>query len=249
MIRPEQHGFRRHHECLQQIYTLMEACNYRKNKTNKHSWLLFIDFKKAYDSVWQDGLFYKLAEIGVGGNILKFIRSAYRQQTSVVRTRHGPTRSFKIGKGVKQGCILSPLLFSIFINDLLRNPCWKGICTDYIDKLIGLLYADDVVITANSYKDLLAAADHVTRWCKNWKMNIGPSKCAIMKIGHATLASAYKQEHPFHTRMKPLRIQNNKISYSNHYRYLGYHLSHDLSHNLHMKILKDEIAKTSRENL
>ena len=62
------------------------------------------------------------------------------------------------------------------------NPAWDGIATNYLDHLYGLLYADDVVLCAKSYKQLQKAADHVTTWCTNWKMSIGASKCAVMKI-------------------------------------------------------------------
>jgi len=82
IIHPSQHGFRAKHECLQQILTLQELCQRRK-WLKKQTWLLFIDFEKAYDSIWYDGLWYKLARCGVGGKMLKFIRKIYSKQTGL----------------------------------------------------------------------------------------------------------------------------------------------------------------------
>lgn len=116
VIIPEQHGFRSKHECLQQILHLYDTCKWRKDKQDV-TWVAFLDFRKAYDSVWRDGLWWKLAISGVGGKILKLIQNAYKLQTARARTPAGLSRKFLTTLGVRQGCVLSPLLFTIFIND------------------------------------------------------------------------------------------------------------------------------------
>ena len=77
-----------------------------------------MDFKKAFDSVWHDVLFYGLLDYGIGGNIYKLIKSLYSKSFCAVRLNRSKTDSFSYGRGVRQGCILSQLLFNLFINEL-----------------------------------------------------------------------------------------------------------------------------------
>ena len=78
----------------------------------------FVDFRKAFDSVWHDGLLYKILQINVGGNFYKLIKSLYSNSICSIKIGNHQTRSFQYARGVRQGCILSPLLFNLFINDL-----------------------------------------------------------------------------------------------------------------------------------
>ena len=81
-------------------------------------YVCFVDFRKAFDSVWHDGLLYKLLKINIGGNFYNVINSLYSNSTSFVKIGNSQTRSFQYARGVRQGCILSPLLFNLYVNDL-----------------------------------------------------------------------------------------------------------------------------------
>ena len=78
----------------------------------------FVDFRKAFDSVWHDGLLYKLSKINVQGKFYSLIKSLYSKSTCSVRIRINRTRSFQYARGVRRGCILSSLLFNLYLNDL-----------------------------------------------------------------------------------------------------------------------------------
>ena len=78
----------------------------------------FVDFRKAFDSVWHHGLFYKLLQINVRGNFYDLIKNLYYNSTGSVRIGDYQTQCFQYARGVHQGCILSPLLFNLYINDL-----------------------------------------------------------------------------------------------------------------------------------
>ena len=69
------------------------------------------------DSVWHDGLLYKLLQINVGGNFYDLIKNLYYNSTGSVRIGDSQTQPFQCARGVRQGCILSPLLFNPYIND------------------------------------------------------------------------------------------------------------------------------------
>ena len=239
LISPFQHGFRKKHECLQQISSLLNITHSRKLARNfgkkLQTWIAFIDFEKAYDSVWHDGLFFAMAKFGIGGAALRFIRALYSVQSARVATDVGLTDHFSIRKGVRQGCVLSPFLFNIYINSLLENPSWNPVkIFGSKIKFHGLLYADDVAILAPSKIQLTRALDHISRWCDFWKMKINASKCGIMHIGH---------RFPSRTEQKFLPIGEHMIPCVNKYKYLGYTITYNLQHTQHIHKLKKDMNK------
>ena len=78
----------------------------------------FVDLKKAYDSVWNKGLFAELIKKDINGNFLTLIRNIYFKTKCAVKVNGRRTEFFDYTKGVRQGCPLSPILFNIYINDL-----------------------------------------------------------------------------------------------------------------------------------
>ena len=83
----------------------------------------FLDIQKAYDTVWHDGLWYKLWDMGVKGRMWHVIKKMYNNMSSgsAVLLEGEKSDSFNVEQGVAQGCSLSPILFSVFINDLLKE--------------------------------------------------------------------------------------------------------------------------------
>ena len=82
----------------------------------------FIDYAKAFDSVDHNQLWKILKEMGIPDHLTCLLRNLYAGQGATVRTGHGATDWFPIGKGVRQGCILSPCLFNLYAEYIMRNP-------------------------------------------------------------------------------------------------------------------------------
>ena len=80
--------------------------------------LVILDFTKAFVSVWYDGLLFKLLQINVGGCFFNLIKSLYSHSACSIKIGQNQTGPFPYVRGVRQGCILSPLLFNLFINDI-----------------------------------------------------------------------------------------------------------------------------------
>ena len=82
----------------------------------------FIDYAKAFDCVDHNKLWNILKEMGIPDQLTCLLRNLYTGQEATVRTGHGTTDWFQIGKGVRQGCILSPCLFNFYAEYIMRNP-------------------------------------------------------------------------------------------------------------------------------
>ena len=85
----------------------------------------FIDYAKAFDYVNHNKLWKILQEMGIPDHLTCLLRNLYAGQEATVRTGHGTTDWFQIGKGVCQGCLLSPYLFNLYVEYIMRNTCWK----------------------------------------------------------------------------------------------------------------------------
>ena len=81
----------------------------------KNLYFCFIDYAKAYDCVDHNKLWKILKGLGIPDHLACLLRNLYARQESRVRTEHGTTNWLKIGKGVSQGCILSPCLFNLYV--------------------------------------------------------------------------------------------------------------------------------------
>ena len=151
-------GFRKGYQTTDHIFTLFTLIDHYVNKEKEKLFLCFVDFKKAFDKVDHSFLWKKLLAYGISGKFMTLIRSMYGQVKSYVRSKYGITNFLKFTKGVRQGCLLTPLLFALFLNDLedyLKVNCASGI--DLWDiKICSLLYADDLILISNSEEDLKA---------------------------------------------------------------------------------------------
>ena len=83
--------------------------------------MIFIDYAKAFGYVDHNKLWKILKDMGIPGHLICLLRNLYAGQEATVRTGHGTTDCFQIGKGVRQGCILSPCLFNLYAEYIIRN--------------------------------------------------------------------------------------------------------------------------------
>ena len=138
----------------------------------KNIYFCFIDYAKAFDCVEHNELWKILKEMGIPVHLTCLLRNLYAGQEAAVRTGHGTTDWFQIGKGVRQGCILSPCLVNFYAEYIMRNagleeaPAGIKIAGRNINHL---RYADDTTLMAESEEELKAS------W---WKWKRGVKKLA-----------------------------------------------------------------------
>ena len=106
----------------QEIKLLTSAGSSKKQESSiKYIYFCFIDYAKAFDCVDHNKLLKILKEIGIPDHLTRLLRNLYAGQEATVRTGHGITDLFQIGKGVRQGCILSPCSFNLYAEYIMRN--------------------------------------------------------------------------------------------------------------------------------
>ena len=140
---------------IDQIYGLKEVIQGRRKK-RQNTYCCFLGIKKAYDTVFREGLWRRLREVGIVGRMWRALKNIYVKVESSVVVNEQRTDWFELKTGVRQGCILSPTLFAIFIDGLatLVKQCTKGAKLGGPLELHILLFADDIVLVADKIQDL-----------------------------------------------------------------------------------------------
>ncbi|XP_063613942.1 uncharacterized protein LOC134787155 [Penaeus indicus] len=159
-IAEEQVGFKRGTGTRNQILNLKMIIE----KNREHSedlYLCFIDYTKAFDLVIHEELWNNMRNMGFPEHIILLLKAMYDEQKAAVRANYGLTDWFEIDQGVRQGCILSPHLFNLYSENVMRNALEGFIGNDTIGgrTMTNLRYADDVVLITNSLSKL---QDHFT---------------------------------------------------------------------------------------
>ena len=128
---------------------------WKKQEFQKNIYFCFIDYAKAFDCVDHSKLWKILKEMGIPEHLTCLLRNLYAGQGATVRGGHGTTDWFQIGKGVCQGCILSPCLFNSYAAYIMRNTGLEE--TQAGIKIAGrnnnLSYADDTTLMAESEEE------------------------------------------------------------------------------------------------
>ena len=117
----------------------------------KNIYFCFIDYAKAFDCVDHNKLWKILKELEIPDHLTCLLRNRYSGQEATVRTGHGTTDWLKIGKGVCQSCILSPCLFNLYAEYIMRNA---GLEETHWRNINNLRYADDTTLIAESEEEL-----------------------------------------------------------------------------------------------
>jgi hypothetical protein len=140
--------------------------------------VIYTDFQKAFDSVPHRRLLLKIKSYGIDKNILKWIESFLTGRRQRVKIKGTVSSWSKVISGVPQGSVLGPILFVMYINDIVDKLC----CGAY-------LYADDMKIynriqNVDDRIDLQRDVDTVVKWTEDWLLKLNIAKCKILTIGN-----------------------------------------------------------------
>ena len=184
LINENQTGFRKNYSTLDHIFLLKNLIDLCVKNDNQKLYCAFIDYKKAFDTVWRSALWHKMVKSGITGKLYNVIVNMYSNIKSCISHNGTLSDYFVSLNGVRQGENLSPFLFALFINDiegfLTQNGCdpiqVTGADIHTYLKLLVIMYADDTVLFANTKENLQKCLNGLKLYCDKWKLQINADK-------------------------------------------------------------------------
>ncbi|MDA8010637.1 MAG: reverse transcriptase family protein, partial [Alphaproteobacteria bacterium] len=178
-----QGGFRKGRSCTDQLFTIRQLSEKMIEK-NKKMVVACVDLEKAYDRVGRDKLWKVLEEYGVKGRLLRAIRSLYKKSEGCVRVKDELSSWFPITQGVRQGCVMSPWLFNVFMDKIVREGMenFVGGVKMSTTEVGVVLFADDVMLLTERKEDMEANLRELKKAMSNWGMKIHWGKTKVMMV-------------------------------------------------------------------
>jgi len=180
-IAPEQAGFRPKRGMRDQTTNLRIILE-KARERNQPLYLCFIDYTKAFDMVRHDQLWLTMLDMGFPPHLVQLLRNLYKQQQAAIRAANTMSSWFCVRKGVRQGCNISPCLFDILAEQVMRKAL-HGFAGGFRigGKVISnQRYADDIVLLATSPEELQELVSRVERAAKEYSMLINAAKTKVM---------------------------------------------------------------------
>ena len=233
-ISPNQAGFRRGHPTVDQLTRITQTIFDGFERQKHHRAILVLDYAQAYDRVWRNGLFAKMARIGIPGCATRWVRALLRDRRARVRWGETHSRWRVFQEGLPQGSVLAPLLWLIYCNDTDENI--------KTEPTIVSMFADDVAILCSApslqecAEKIQPSLDEVEKWVKRWKVQPSTSKCVM-----TTFSLDPKETQG---KVKPtVRFFGEPLKYEEHPTFLGLKLDGQLTFSAHVEATKEKMNK------
>ncbi len=213
----EQAGFRKNFSTIDHIQTLSQILEKSKEFQIKLA-IMFVDFNKAFDSLYHEVIWSTLEKQGVPQKIINILSEIYYNSVAKIKIENWGEK-FNVKRGVKQGDPLSPYIFNAVLEEVFRNLNWRGKGLKISGQnfkfgenkyLNNLRFADDIVIIAKSNDELKAMAEDLRRESRKVGLTINLAKTKIMTNIN---------------QFDAIQIENNKIEIVPEYKYLGQTMS------------------------
>lgn len=216
-----QAGFRPKYSTIDNVYNLASIVHLKFNEKKK-VYAFFVDFKAAFDKVPRQLLIYKLHNIGLSTKMVNLIENIYANTRSAVWTGNEVSEYFNTYSGVRQGCLLSPLLFTLYLNDL-HNNLEGGLMIGDLNVRV-LLYADDIVLLADNVDTMKKMIVNLENYCDMWSMEVNLTKSEMVVFRKGGKLS----------RQENFVYKGQQVKIVNEYCYLGVILTTKMSFAKHL---------------
>ena len=206
-------------EGWEHLHNLWEEVSLAKS-SKRFTTVFSLDVEKAFDSVWHDGLLYKLLELNIPPYLLRITANFLQDRTIKVKSGTSLSNPVTLNAGTPQGSVLSPTLYNIYVNDmpLEYQDTQAGQFADDVSK-----YVSSKKIKSN-YIKLQHSLDLITAWCNKWRVILNPAKTQILTFG---IPKTNKVKNS-------LRLNNTEIFESPTLKLLGITFQSNRSLNIHI---------------
>ena len=230
ILHPNQGGFRKNHSTIETVTTLVNFIAEAKNK-KEYSIAVFLDLSKAFDSVNHSFLIKKLSNMGVKGNLFRWLKNYLENRSQIVKNKNSSSDVFRIKSGVPQGSVLGPTLFLAYINDI-----------KHLDLKCNInLFADDTVLYCSgpNLENLISSVqddlDKICNWCTFNKLCLNAKKTNVLCFGKSFF------RHPNLESIPKLTLLSQSLNYVEECDYLGIRLDYKLNMNSYMSKVKKSV--------
>jgi len=177
----EQAGFRRGRGTRDQLINL-KIIMQKMNEHQQPLYMCFVDFTKAFDCISHEQLWITMTEMGFPAHIINLLNKLYCKQQAKVKVARTLSSGFRVKKGVRQGCVISPHLFNIMAEAVMREVIegWEGGVRIGGMKITNLRYADDIVLLAGSESELQELVTRLQQIGENKGLKINMNKTKVM---------------------------------------------------------------------
>ena len=239
LIGEEQAGCRRGYSTVDNVFILHSVIQ-RYLSRNKKLYVLFVDFQKAFDTVNREALWKVLEGSGVKGKMLQMLKAVYRTVQSSVRCQGQAYGSINCHRGLKQGCKLSPLLFSILVSQICLEVIGKGKHGVQLEpngaELFLLLFVDDIVLLSDTVPGLQNQINNLKNAANKLGLVINTEKTKVVVFRNGGFIAAHEK----------WMIGDTKLEVVTEYKYLGVTLSTRICTNT---ILADLITRAKAASI
>ena len=224
LIGEEQCGFRSGRGCVDQVFVLKQMSEKCVDK-NKSLYVAYMDLEKAYDRIDREAMWRVLGMYGINGQLMKAVQSLYEKSEACVRVCREEGDWFEVGVGLRQGCVMSPWLFNLFMDAVMKEVREKagdvGVMLRDVRqnvewKVEWLMFADDTVLVGDSEEKLERLVQEFGRVCQRRKLAVNVTKSKVMKVGKNG------EENEMN-----VSLNNRRMEEVETYRYLGVDVSND----------------------
>ena len=220
LLDKEQEGFRKFRGTTDALLRITQDI-YNGFNNREHTAALFIDIEKAYDSVWREGLMYKLHGLGIRGRIWSWIRSFLNDRRAVITLGGEKGQEFNTAIGLPQGSVISPLLFSLYIVD-----CYINVKSGKVK------FADDGTIwrTGKDWLELVKGLEEdfkwIMEWAKKWRLKLSIAKTEFCVF--SLISQILEEAQAYH-----MIVEGQPIQYNPKPKILGVTLDEKLKFDVH----------------
>jgi hypothetical protein len=235
LLTPYQAGFRKKRSTEDQLIRLSQNISdaFQKNPMNR-TVLALIDYSKAYDTVWKDGLLWKMVDKGLCNTVVRWTQGWLTNRLAFVTYGDSSTDKTLFRQGIPQGSVIAPLLFLLYIDDIAALMP-TGVLIS--------LFADDVAVYSSNKslveaeREVQSALNIIARWSEKWKLTISIDKC------EASFFSTWSREAKW---IPTLKINGTVLKYSQNPTFLGLTYDRQLTFAGHASATAKKVTRRSR---